>query len=168
MSKATETNDTWGAAQRPPKYFVWFSRTVQGLSFAFLIALTVLVVVEVILRYFLHFGLAWANELILFVFIWLAMLGVAVAIGQSQHFAVEVVAHLSPRLAKLSRLTAVVSAAFFELVLFREGLLVEHSAIGASALLAIPNWAAYLAFPLSGAIGLVYCVFVFLGELKAT
>ncbi|MGD9847015.1 MAG: TRAP transporter small permease [Variibacter sp.] len=114
--------------------------------------LTVLVVIvfgQVLLRYLTYQPLAWTEEVARYFFVWLSLLGAAVAARRGQHFAVDAIQKsLSPRLAKaLATAIHIIEASFYALLAFaglRTALLVHGQS---SPTLDLPMSLPYLAIP---------------------
>jgi TRAP-type C4-dicarboxylate transport system permease small subunit len=64
--------------------FLWQAPEVLGGSL--LVVTTALTGAAVVSRYVFYFGLTWAEELLRFLFIWLAFMGGAVAVKELRHF----------------------------------------------------------------------------------
>lgn len=84
--------------------------------------ITVLVFVQVCLRYLFAMSFLWGEELSLFAFIWCVFLGAAVNTHRRRHFALDVLAHaLRGRAAALQRLLVDLVTLTVSLVLLVEG-----------------------------------------------
>jgi TRAP-type C4-dicarboxylate transport system permease small subunit len=64
---------------------------------ALLVVTTALTGAAVVSRYVFYFGLTWAEELLRFLFIWLAFLGGAVAVKELRHFRLTLARDAVPR-----------------------------------------------------------------------
>jgi tripartite ATP-independent transporter DctM subunit len=80
---------------------------------------TMLLLASVVARYVLHHPLVWSDELASFLFLWLAMLGCAIALQRGQHMCLTVVVEkMPPRIRSWAdALAAVVVATFVLLIL---------------------------------------------------
>jgi TRAP-type C4-dicarboxylate transport system permease small subunit len=73
-------------------------------SVASLLLMSLLVACQVVLRYFLGRALPWAEEAAVYMMVWMAFVGAAIALRRSEHIALTFVAdRLPPRLASAVR-----------------------------------------------------------------
>lgn len=61
-----------------------------------LLAMTLLVMMAVILRYFFSIGIRWSDELTNFIFIYIVFLGIPIAYRYDEHVVIKVFANLFP------------------------------------------------------------------------
>jgi tripartite ATP-independent transporter DctM subunit len=91
MAHVTEFTGTEGIVQSPrPRSLVgsiesWFGTLVEIPAAILVVAEIVILFAGVIARYVLHAPLIWSDELASMLFLWLAMLGAAVAFRRSEH-----------------------------------------------------------------------------------
>ena len=62
----------------------------------FFVAMTVIIIVNVTMRYVFRMGLSWAEELILILFAWSSYMGIAVVYRYDRHVRVEIVYKMFP------------------------------------------------------------------------
>lgn len=74
----------------------WLEKVQLPVLAALFILLTVLVFVQICLRFFFNASFLWAEEVALFSFIWICFLGASVAVHRRGHFAFDMVADLLP------------------------------------------------------------------------
>jgi TRAP-type C4-dicarboxylate transport system permease small subunit len=129
---------------------------VRWLTMAALVALVVLVVAAVVVRYFGVLGgsLHWADEAVRFVMIWLAMLGSVVALDRGAHLAVTMLPDsLGPRGRRAVTIAANLLGAAFTLVLAWKGWeLSQRTMRQVSPSLGLPMGYVYLAIPIAAAL----------------
>ena len=116
--------------------------------------LVLLVFAQVLVRYLTDHPLAWTEEAARYVFIWLCLLGAAVAARRGQHFAVDFVQRSLPArgFQVASAATKIVEAAFF-IVLSVAGIQVLRVVhLQESPSLDIPMSIPYLAIPFGAAL----------------
>ena len=77
-----------------------FANLFEICSGAFIIACTALVLVNVFLRYFMHTGLYWSEEVCTSCFVWAVYLGAAACYKRSMHMGVDVIVKKLPAKAK--------------------------------------------------------------------
>jgi tripartite ATP-independent transporter DctM subunit len=91
MAHVTEFTGTEGMVESPrPRSFVgsieaWFGTLVEIPAAILVVAEIVILFAGVVARYVLHQPLIWSDELASMLFLWLAMLGAAVAFRRSEH-----------------------------------------------------------------------------------
>jgi len=75
---------------------VWLGRLTAFLAGTILVAMTILVFLTVIYRYFLMSPISWGEEMARFLFIALAMLGAALAVKDRSHFTITILTSRFP------------------------------------------------------------------------
>ena len=143
------------------KIWAAYNKVNEVLAIVLLIAISFVVLAQVILRYVLRTPLGWTDEVAIFGFIWLCFLGAAVAEKRGRHFRVTV---LVDRMKPKARLVvdiilhiilfAILYRFFFESIRF-----FEQGRAGISTILQIPLSYIYLAVPVS-------VVLLFLNRIK--
>src|SRR5215469_18416104 len=106
MAHVEATEVTVVEAATPPRRRSWLVRLEHVLGTSVEIPAAILVVAEVVVlfagvvaRYVLHAPLIWSDELASILFLWLAMLGAAVAFRRSEHMRMTaLVANAGPRM----------------------------------------------------------------------
>jgi len=58
-------------------------------------------VLQIILRYFLNISLSWSNEILIFSFIWITYLSIAIALSHKLHLGVDMITNLFPNSVQL-------------------------------------------------------------------
>lgn len=84
-----------------------FAALEEGIISLLLASMTLLVFVEVIFRFVLHQGIAWAQELTLLLSGWLVLFGVSYGIKVGSHIGVDALVKILP--AKVRRMVSVVA-----------------------------------------------------------
>jgi TRAP-type C4-dicarboxylate transport system permease small subunit len=105
----------------------------------------------------------WTEEMARFLFIWMVMLGAAVALREGSHFIVDVWPQLRPRWLAASRIVAGLFVLLLAIAFVWWGIEFTQFAWGRSSELAeLPLWLIHVAWPVTGASWIV-----FLGEQMA-
>ena len=121
---------------------------------ALMTVLVVLVFAQVLVRYLTYQPLAWTEEAARYVFIWLCLLGAAVAARRGQHFVMDLAQRSLPaagfRVAATT--TKVVEAAFYGLLAVAGIKALGVVRLQQSPSLDIPMSIPYLAIPLGAAL----------------
>jgi TRAP-type C4-dicarboxylate transport system permease small subunit len=130
--------------------------------------MTLVAFVNVITRYVIRYSLAFTEEIVVSLFVWLTLLGTAVAFREGSHLAFTFLVDRSPR--PLRRLSIWLSAAlgvglFALLIYFGLGQIRSERLLGTtSEALAIPQWWYTAGIP---AFGLVVIARILQGALRA-
>ncbi|HUQ24037.1 MAG TPA: TRAP transporter small permease [Burkholderiales bacterium] len=102
----------------------------------------------------------WTEEMARFLFVWMIMIGAMLGIHENRHFEVDIWPRLSPRPQAALRLVANLAVLVFALVFVWAGWYFTRFAWNRiSELAELPLWLIHMAWPLTGAIWLL-----FLGE----
>ena len=129
-------------------------------------AATVLIFVSVVQRYaagvpFLypyvgHIDLSWAQELCIFMFVWMAKFGAAYGVRQGIHVGVDVLINkLSPKYRNIMVIISLCCGMLFTGVIATLGTIFVwriHATGQVSADLELPKWIVYLAIPLGSSL----------------
>lgn len=107
-----------GAAAERPDVARWVQRAVEIPAAIAVLGEVVILLAGVTARYVFNHPLIWSDELASIVFLWLAMLGTAVALGQGQHMRLTFFAtRLPPRLGAIAEALAAAAPALFLLLI---------------------------------------------------
>jgi TRAP-type C4-dicarboxylate transport system permease small subunit len=129
-------------------------RLEEGLCVLLLAVMTLVAFVNVVTRYLVQFSLAFTEELVVSLFVWLTLLGTSIAFRDGTHLGFSFVVDRSPR--ALQRLSVWFAAAlgvivFGLLVYFGlEQVRLEHMLGATSEALAIPQWWYTIGVPVFG------------------
>lgn len=145
-------------ARRPRGFFVSrvADRLEEGACVLLLAVMTAVTFVNVITRYLIQFSLAFTEELVVSLFVWLTLLGSAVAFREGGHLAFSYLVDRSPP--PVRRLAIWVGAAlgvtlFGLLIWFGLGQIRSERLLGTtSEALAIPQWWYTAGIPVFGAL----------------
>ncbi|MCE7027142.1 TRAP transporter small permease [Jiella avicenniae] len=134
-------------------------RTEDAAMVAGLALATVLVVIQVVLRYVFNSSIFWAEELVRYTIVWTAFIGAGMGLRNGKHISVDLLQTFLPeRPARLVALAGVVIGCLFSVLLFWYGLaLVRHAlAMGQlSSAMRIPMGWVYLILPIAGVLQFV-------------
>jgi len=131
-------------------------RLEETLIVSFMGVATLLTFVAVVLRYTTGAGISWAQELTIYLFIWMAKFGAAYGVRTGIHIGVDVlVRKLGPRHRRAMVLVGLALGAFFTAVVALLGVkfvyFIHHTGQRAPDL-DWPMWVVYLAVPLGSAL----------------
>jgi TRAP-type C4-dicarboxylate transport system permease small subunit len=119
-------------------------RLEEGLCVLLLAVMTLVAFVNVVTRYLIRFSLAFTEELVVSLFVWLTLLGTAIAFRRGLHLAFSFLVDRSPP--ALQRLSiwfgAVLSVVVFGLLVYYgiQQVELERMLGSTSEALAIPQW----------------------------
>ncbi|MHB0870459.1 MAG: TRAP transporter small permease [Chloroflexota bacterium] len=136
----------------------WLGFTVAGIASLLLALMTVIIFLQVLFRYFLMQPLHWTEETARFLFIWVALLGAAVAFKDRTHFAITMFTNGLPAPVRSAVQPVVALGTTFLLgVMIKEGwYLVELNQIQESPAIGVPMSVPYAAIPVGGALAIVF------------
>lgn len=125
---------------------------------ALVITVAVVVLLQVLMRYFFAQPNPWSEEVSRFCFVWLSLLGASLAVEHRAHFGFDqVVRKLTPRARRAVEVGARVVVLAFGLLLIATGVaLMDLTIEERSAALNLPVALVYAAAPVSGALMVVH------------
>jgi TRAP-type C4-dicarboxylate transport system permease small subunit len=119
-------------------------RLEEGACVLVFAVMTLVAFVNVVTRYFIRYSLAFTEEIVVSLFVWLTLLGASVAFRDGAHLAFTWVIDRAPRPLRLAAfwLSATLSVALFlALIWFGVGQIQNERLLGTtSEALAIPQW----------------------------
>jgi TRAP-type C4-dicarboxylate transport system permease small subunit len=143
-------------------------RVEEGACVLLLAVMTLVAFVNVVTRYLIRFSLAFTEELVVSLFVWLTLLGTAVAFREGSHLAFTFLVDRCPGALRRPSiwLSAALGVALFGLLIyFGLGQIRSERMLGTtSEALAIPQWWYTAGIP---AFGLVVIVRIIQGAVRA-
>lgn len=129
-------------------------RLEEGGCVLVFVIMTVVAFVNVITRYVIQYSLAFTEELVVSLFVWLTLLGTSIAFREGSHLAFTFLIQRSPRVVqRLSLALATgLSVAVFAMLVYYGVLQIQNERMlgTTSEALAIPQWWYTLGIPLIG------------------
>lgn len=125
------------------------------------ILMTLLTCWQVFTRYILGKPSSWSEELVSYLFAWMALLGASLVVGERGHMNIPIlVEKSSPPVRKaLSIFAEVVAALFAGVILVYGGIQITDLAMAQmTSALGVPVGIFYTVLPLSGILNIVYCI----------
>lgn len=121
----------------------------ESLIVLLMAAMTVLIIVQIFMRYVVQESLTWSEELARYLFVWATYLGVAYGVKKNAHICVEAVtAYLPARIKTITYIVAQVIFLLFAALVVREGFVLSMKIFKfgqSSAALGMPMGVIYLA-----------------------
>ncbi|MFA5027289.1 MAG: TRAP transporter small permease [Candidatus Methylomirabilota bacterium] len=122
----------------------WLDRLEEGACAFLLAVMTVVAFVNVITRYLVHYSLAFTEELVVSLFVWLTLFGTSIGFREGGHLGFAFLVERSPRIVRRLSIwsgAALGSLLFGLLVYFGVGQIQMERMLGTtSEALAIPQW----------------------------
>ncbi len=131
---------------------------LAGISFLAMVGLTCW---QVFTRYILQSPSSWSEELVSYLFAWMALLGASIVVGERGHMNIPIVVEqLNIRWRKFFAIFAEVIACLFAgIILVYGGSQITNLAMGQmTSSLGLPIGVFYIVLPLSGVINIVYTI----------
>ena len=97
-----------------------FFATIFGPLVAIIFFIMIVVgVLQILLRYFFNISLSWSNEILIFSFIWITYLSIAIALSKKLHLGVDMITNLFPNSVQLKiKLFSNILIIFFCIIIF--------------------------------------------------
>ena len=137
------------------------NKILKVVCMSIIVLMVILALWQVISRYFLNKPSVTSEELLIYCFVWVSLLGAAYVFGKRDHMAMSFfVEKLSPTKNNLTKIASEVAVLIFAgLVLVYGGIEITKLAMGqVSPALGIPMGYIYTVLPLSGIITIVYSI----------
>lgn len=131
---------------------------LAGGSFLIMILLTCW---QVFTRYLLGNPSSWSEELVSYLFAWMALLGASLVVGERGHMNIPLLAeNANPSVRKiLSIFAEVIAALFAGVILVYGGIQITDLAMAQmTSSLGVPVGLFYIVLPLSGILNIIYCI----------
>ena len=139
---------------------------LAGVSF---LAMVLLTCWQVFTRYILKDPSPWSEELVSYLFAWMALLGASLVVGERGHMNIPVIVEkMSPGLQKFFGIFGELIACVFSLViLVYGGMQITNLAMGQStSSLGVVIGVFYVVLPLSGVLNIIYTILNIIGLWK--
>ena len=131
---------------------------LAGVSFLAMVALTCW---QVLTRYILQNPSSWSEELVSYLFAWMALFGASLVVGERGHMNIPIVVE---RMGEKGRkffaiFSELVALAFSAVILVYGGIQITSLAMGQmTSSLGLPIGVFYIILPLSGALNIIYTI----------
>ncbi len=133
---------------------------VDYVAAVLLSAMTIVVLLQVLFRYWLHLPLDWGEEVSRYLFIWSAMLGAGIATKRRAHFGIDYIVKTLPSGAQRTIAVGinVCICGFLGLIAVQGTRLAILNLSQISPVLSVPMGVPYAAIPLCALLMLIYTV----------
>lgn len=125
------------------------------------ILMTVLTCWQVFTRYILENPSSWSEELVSYLFAWMALLGASLVVGERGHMNIPLlVEKVNPSFRKiLCVISEVIAALFAGVILVYGGVQITNLAMAQmTSSLGVPMGVFYIVLPLSGVLNVIYSI----------
>lgn len=139
---------------------------LAAVSFLAMVALTCW---QVITRYILQNPSSWSEELVSYLFAWMALLGASIVVGERGHMNIPIlVDRMGPAARKVLNIFAeVVACIFAAVILVYGGIQITTLAMGQmTSSLGVPIGIFYIVLPLCGVLNIIYTILNIIGIVK--
>ena len=139
----------------------YLNRGLYVLAGGSFVLMTLLTCWQVFTRYILGRPSSWSEELVSYLFAWMALFGASLVVGERGHMNIPLLVEKStPNVRKgLSILAEVIAALFAGIILVFGGIQITDLAMAQmTSALGVPVGVFYVVLPLSGILNIVYCI----------
>ena len=134
---------------------------IKALAGGSFVLMTLLTCWQVFTRYILGRPSSWSEELVSYLFAWMALFGASLVVGERGHMNIPLLVEKStPNVRKgLSILAEMIAALFAGIILVFGGVQITDLAMAQmTSALEVPVGVFYIVLPLSGILNIVYCI----------
>lgn len=130
---------------------------LEAICVLLLLAMTLVVLLQVLSRYVLPAPLSWTEELARFLLIWLSFLGAVVCLHHRQHLSIDLfVARLPMSLQRANRVFVIFSMSLFFVLTLVKGVKLTLESMGQqSVIMGIPFPLFYISIPITMALMII-------------
>lgn len=148
-------NNTWDTV------FDWLDKAIEAVLFIIVIVMLTSGLAQVFFRYVIQSSLSWSEELMRYLYVWMTMIGAALAIRKNQFTVIETFKNLIRAKSALAGTVLYVfitglMLGFFVLLTFWGWRVASVNFFQNSPAMGISMGGAYLALPIGGVLGILY------------
>lgn len=142
----------------------------EMISSILLIATSVLVFTQVILRYFFKYSIHWSEEVSLLMIVWFIFIGCSVAAKENAHISMEILDNILPNKGKklFDVIINLVNISFGAIIVYA-GIGMVNNAIKLNSMatsISMPLWVAYASVPVGMSLMLIQYIFKLVESIK--
>ncbi len=149
----------------------WLDRSLNLLAGGSFIIMTLLTCWQVVTRYLLGKPSSWSEELVSYLFAWMALLGASLVVGERGHMNIPLLLEKTGPTARLalSVFAEGIAALFAAVILVYGGVEITSLAMAQmTSSLGVPIGIFYLVLPLSGVLNALYCALNIIDMINGT
>ena len=139
----------------------WITRILNGFAGISFLAMVLLTCWQVFTRYILQHPSSWSEELVSYLFAWMALLGSSIVVGERGHMNIPIlVDKMGPTAKKaLSIIAEIIACLFAGVILVFGGIQITNLAMGQmTSSLGVAIGIFYIVLPLSGVLNIIYTI----------
>lgn len=149
------------------RFFRWIFRPIEGVVIAVTVVMSVVVFLQVVLRYILDQPFGWTEEMGRITFLIFVMLGAVLAYRDNQHLGLDI---LENRLSRASLLFFVTIkralVILFAVIMIQQGFVLVNSLFAQTPILGVPFSKLYLIFPFTMILILIMALVQFFRDVQ--
>lgn len=152
------------------RVFDWLFAGLTWFALVLLVIMSLLIFADVICRYFLHFSIAWADELALILLVWFVFIALAIGVRKRTHIAIDFLSFFLPKKVVegvVQRVVDVLTFCFGCVLVYFGIELIKIGSYSTLSSVDLPTWIEYLFIPVSGALVMYSAVLDFLQSRAA-
>lgn len=144
------------------KIYSAFSAFLEWFAMCALIAMTIIVFFDVVLRYFFKHGFSWTQEISTLLFVWFSLIGMAIGVKERIHINIEIFTKkLSAKAIRiLEGIDHLLITAFGCAMVYYGGVIMKMTSQSTLPATKLPSAVLYLILPLSGALIVLNAIIV--------
>lgn len=147
----------------------FIDKTAEYISSTLLIATSMLVFIQVILRYFFNYSISWSEEVSLLMIVWFIFIGCSVTAKEDGHISMEILENILPKKGKMVSVIIVniINVIFCGIIIYA-GIGMVRNAIELNSLatsINMPLWFTYVSVPVGMTLMLIQYVFKLLESI---
>ena len=149
----------------------WLDRSLNLLAGGSFIIMTLLTCWQVVTRYLLGKPSSWSEELVSYLFAWMALLGASLVVGERGHMNIPLLLEKTGPSARLALAVFAegIAALFAGIILVYGGVEITSLAMAQmTSSLGVPIGIFYLVLPLSGILNVLYCALNIIDMINGT
>src|SRR5699024_9931287 len=145
-------------------------RTIDLISSTLLIATSVLVFTQAILRYFFSYSIYWSEEISLFMIVWFIFVGCSVTAKEGSHISMDILENILPDKGKnvINIIINIISIGFCTIIIYA-GIGMVKNAINLNSIatsIDMPLWIAYASVPVGMTLMLIQYIFKLIDSIN--
>jgi TRAP-type transport system small permease protein len=149
------------------RFFRWIFHSIEGVVIAVTVVMSVVVFLQVVLRYILDQPFGWTEEMGRVTFLVFVMLGGTLAYRDNRHLGLDI---LENRLSQSPLLFFVAVkrglVILFAVIMIQQGFVLVNSLFAQTPILGIPFSQLYLIFPITMILILIMALIQFAGDIR--
>ena len=150
------------------KGFRFLFQALEWFAMICMVILTIIVFIDVILRYIFKQGFPWTQEVATLMLVWFSFIGMAIGVLEKIHISIEMFTSKLPEkaIAVLESVDHVLMAVFGGLMIYYGAVIMNMTKLSTMPATKLPSAVLYIILPLSGILVLLNAVLVAIRQDK--